>query len=93
MELTNIKRLSNGTCLKATFKIVWPEFNGLFMWAKYFEKGDASWITFPSQEYKDKEGKTKYFTMAGWPDDIKKEYERKAKELLNAPIPEEELPF
>jgi hypothetical protein len=75
MELTNIKRVDNGSCLKATFK------------------GDASWINFPKNEYKDKEGKTKYFTMAGWPDDIQKEYEREAKEILNKQIPEQELPF
>jgi hypothetical protein len=71
MLIKNYREINKG-CLKSAFTICVPEWGGLEVDCAFFEKeGGNYWVNYAAKEYT-KEGKTKSYNMARWPQETTK---------------------
>lgn len=103
MQITEFK-LINKDSLKASFNVLIPTWDITIRGMKYFEKAESSWFAYPSQSYKDNDGKTKYYQYILFGERSKPKFElslrEELKKHLNVPkeepeygYSEEQLPF
>jgi hypothetical protein len=83
MRIDHFKRVhSSGSPLKASFKVVIPEWD-FTMKMTYFEKEDGrTWFGYPSREYRNEAGEKKHEWLAYFGEKGKLRFEKALKEEL-----------
>jgi DNA-binding cell septation regulator SpoVG len=93
MEIKDVKQINKGG-LKLSFSAYFPQVGLTIRECKLLSGKSGDWVSFPSREYQDPEGKKKYFNYFVIDDKLKEAFQKKCLELLSAQsqaVPEENM--
>ena len=90
MEIKDIKQVNKGS-LKLVFSISFPQIHSVIRDFKLMSGKNGDWISAPSREYQDPDGKKKYFAFFVVDEPFKEQFQKACLDLLQpyilAPVP------
>ena len=81
MNIIDVKQVNKGS-IKLTFSLGFPTIGVTVRDCKLMEGKNGKWVSFPSREYEDAEGKKRYYSYMVIDDARKEAFQAKCLELL-----------
>jgi DNA-binding cell septation regulator SpoVG len=81
MNIIDVKQVNKGS-IKLTFSLGFPAIGLMALDCKLMSGKNGNWISFPSREYEDADGKKRYYSYVVIDDARKEAFQAKCMELL-----------